>query len=158
MEANQIAGRWRIVSWHQVYDDGRRVYPFGQALDGFIEYGVGRMFCVFSKRERTRFTTGGQWDSTDAEKARAYGEYLTYAGGYTFDGTTVTHEIELCIFPNWQGTVQQRQVIFGDDDTLTLVARIESGTPEARTASLVWRRDCPPSDTAEPHISTGRSL
>ena len=135
-----IEGRWNIVSWRQEYDDGRCVHPFGETLDGFIEYGEGQMFCVISRRPRTRFTSGGQWDADDRDKAAAYDEYLTYAGGYEFDGETVSHHIRLCIFPNWQGTVQRRKVMRNGDDEMTLVARIEEGTSEARTAVLAWRR------------------
>jgi hypothetical protein len=140
MEQSNIIGRWEIISWRQEYDDGRRVYPMGEALDGFIEYGNGRMVCMISKRERSRFTTGGQWDSSDAEKAAAYNEYLSYAGSYEFDGTTVAHQVEQCIFPNWKGSTQRRKAVLGEDGILTLVARIEEGTSEARTALMAWRR------------------
>jgi hypothetical protein len=135
-----IEGRWNIVSWRQEYDDGRKVYPFGEQIEGFIEYGRGNMFCVLSKKPRRAFTTGGQWDAADSDKAAAYNEYLTYAGRYEFDGETVSHLIDLCIFPTWQGSVQRRKVTRTGPDEMTLVARIEDGTPEARTAVLAWRR------------------
>jgi len=141
MTKQDLKGRWKIVSWSQEYDDGRRVFPFGERLEGFIEYGEETMFCVISRSPRTRFSSGGQWDASDADKAKAYNEYLTYAGGYDFDGEFVTHQIELCIFPNWQGSSQRRKVICEGDDEITLVARIEEGTSEARTAILAWRRD-----------------
>lgn len=140
MAVQGIEGRWNIVSWRQEYDDGRVVHPFGEGIDGFIHYADGQMFCVLSKKPRTAFTSGGQWDASDADKAAAYNEYLTYAGGYIFDGETVTHHIELCIFPNWQGSAQRRKVVRNGRDEMTLVARIEEGTPEARTAILAWRR------------------
>lgn len=140
MNRDSLEGRWNIVSWRQEYDDGRVVHPFGEQIEGFIEYGQGRMFCVLSKKPRRMFTTGGQWDASEAEKAAAYDEYLTYAGGYEFDGETVTHNVELAICPNWQGKPQRRKVVRTGDDEITLVARIEEGTPEARTALLAWRR------------------
>ena len=110
MKNESIEGRWNMVSWRQEYDDGRKVFRFGEQIEGFIEYGRGRMFCVLSKKPRTVFSTGGQWDAADSDKAAAYDEYLTYAGRYEFDGETVTHHIELCIFPNWQGSAQRRKV------------------------------------------------
>lgn len=135
-----LQGRWNIVSWRQEYDDGRMSYPFGEQLTGFIEYGEKNMFCVVSRVPRSKFSSGGQWDAVDAEKARAYGEYLTYTGQYRFDGEFVTHQIELCIFPNWQGTSQRRRVRWDGDNRITLIARVEEGTPEARTATLTWQR------------------
>lgn len=137
---NDIKGRWHIRSWTQEYDDGRVVHPFGEQLDGFIEYGDGTMFCLLTKVPRTRFATGGQWSAADTDKARAYDEFLSYAGGYSIDGDTVTHHVELCIFPDWQGGRQRRRIVWGEDGGLTLVARIEEGTSEARTAKLSWRR------------------
>lgn len=141
MNDTSLEGRWRIVSWRQEYDDGRCVHPFGDKLEGFIDYRDGNMFCVISRQPRSRFTSGGQWDASDADKAHAYNEYLTYAGRYGFDGETVSHHIDLCIFPNWEGVTQRRKVIREGDGRVTLVARIEEGTPEARTAILAWRRD-----------------
>lgn len=138
--AHDIKGRWEIQSWTQEYDDGRVVHPFGNQLAGFIEYGDDTMFCLLTKVPRTPFSTGGQWDAADAEKACAYNEFLSYAGGYTLDGDYVTHHVELCIFPNWQGGKQRRQIAWGKDGELMLVARIEEGTSEARTARLTWRR------------------
>ena len=55
-------------------------------------------------------------------------------------GDHVTHHVELAIFPNWQGGTQRRRIVWGDNGELMLVARLEEGTPEARTARLTWRR------------------
>lgn len=137
---DDIKGRWYIQSWTQEYDDGRVVHPFGEKLEGFIEYGDGTMFCLVTRSPRTLFTSGGQWDASDADKAAAYNEYLSYAGAYSLEGDYVTHHVELAIFPNWQGGKQRRQIVWGDDGELMLVARLEEGTPEARTARLTWRR------------------
>ena len=141
MGKKMLEGRWNILSWRQEYDDGRRVFPFGEEIEGFIQYDHETMFCAISRTPRTAFTTGGQWDAADSDKAKAYNEYLTYAGSYDFDGEYVTHRIELCVFPNWQGTSQRRRVIRHNDNAISLVARIEEGTSEARTAILSWRRD-----------------
>lgn len=137
---HDIKGRWYVQSWAQEYDDGRVVHPFGEKLEGFIEYGDDTLVVLVTRAPRTLFTTGGQWDASDAEKAAAYNEYLSYAGTYSVDGDYVTHHVELAIFPNWQGGKQRRKIVWGDDGELMLVARLEEGTPEARTARLTWRR------------------
>jgi hypothetical protein len=141
MKKQELKGRWKIQSWRQEYDDGRCIHPFGESLDGFIEYGEETIFCLITKKPRKLFSTGGQWDAADVEKAAAYNEYLTYSGRYEFDGDTVIHNIDLCLFPNWQGTSQKRKVIKQGANEITLVARIEEGTKEARTAILAWRRE-----------------
>jgi hypothetical protein len=139
MNRDSIKGRWTILSWEQVYDDGRIVRPMGTELEGFIEYSDYGMFCVVAKKDRAKFTTGGQWNASDAEKAEAYNSYLTYAGDYEVNGDTITHKVRYSIFPNWVGGSQLRNAEF-DGEVLTLTARLEEGTSEARTARLSWKR------------------
>src|SRR5690606_8643786 len=139
MNRGTIKGRWSILAWEQLYDDGRVVSPMGTELEGFIEYSDFGMFCVVAKKDRPTFTTGGQWNAEDAEKAAAYNSYLTYAGDYEVNGNTITHKVQHSIFPNWVGGSQQRTAEL-DNDVLSLTARLEEGTSEARTARLKWKR------------------
>jgi Lipocalin-like domain len=138
---SELVGRWDIVSWVQAYDDGRLRYPLGEDLDGFIRYTAdGEMMCMIARRDRPAFTTGGQWDASDAERAAAYQSMLSYAGRYELADDVVIHDVELSLFPNWIGGQQRRRFVFRGDGTLALEARLEADTPQARTARLVWRR------------------
>lgn len=140
----QLVGRWDIVSWEQLYDDGRRELPLGEQLEGFIRYlADGDMICMISRADRKRFEKGGQWNAPDEEKARAYDAMLSYAGRYQVDGDLITHKVETSLFPNWIGGEQKRRLAVCADGTLALTARLEDGTPQARTARLVWRRHAP---------------
>lgn len=140
MNRETIKGRWSVLSWEQVYDDGRIVLPMGTEVEGFIEYSDYGMFCVVSKKDRKEFTTGGQWSAADAEKADAYSSYLTYAGGYDVEGNTITHHVNYSIFPNWVGGTQYRTAEL-DGDILTLTtARLEAGTTESRISKLTFKR------------------
>ncbi len=140
MNKADISGRWDIVSWQQAYDDGRVVYPMGQQLRGFIEYGPYGMFCIVSKADRPNFTSGGQWSASDAEKAGAYDSYLTYSGGYEVEGDVIVHQVQHSLFPNWVDGLQRRIAKF-ENGLLHLTARLEVGTSEARSAILTWRRN-----------------
>jgi hypothetical protein len=134
-------GQWQVLAWEQVYDDGRRELPMGEQLEGFIRYSPdGRMVCMISRADRARFELGGQWNAPDEEKARAYDSMLCYAGRYRVEGDTVTHLVDMSLFPNWKGGEQKRRFALRPDGTLELTARLEAGTPQARTARLVWRR------------------
>ncbi|MBV6274081.1 lipocalin-like domain-containing protein [Alcaligenaceae bacterium CGII-47] len=139
MNKSDISGRWEIVSWEQIYDDGRVVYPMGHHLRGFIEYGPYGMFCIIAKVDRQGFTTGGQWSASDSEKAAAYSSYLTYSGGYEVEGDVIVHQVEHSLFPNWEGSSQRRIAKF-QDGLLHLSARLEADTSEARHAILTWRK------------------
>lgn len=135
-----IAGHWSITAWVQEYDDGRRVHPVGEHPHGYVSYGPdGRMSTMVSAADRPRFTTGGQWTADDAEVVAAYRSFLGYAGRWRLDGDRVVHSVEISLFPDWVGTDMVRQVRLRGDE-LDLLARLEDGTPEARTARLSWRR------------------
>ncbi|WP_178129575.1 alpha/beta fold hydrolase [Pseudomonas sp. PB120] len=134
-------GRWEILSWEQAFDDGRRELPMGEHLHGFILYTEGgHMSCMIARAQRPNFETGGQWNASDAEKAGAYSSLLAYGGRYELNGDVITHFVDISLFPNWVGGAQKRRFDVNDDGTLTLSARLEEGTPQARSARLVWRR------------------
>lgn len=136
-----LIGRWEILSWEQAFDDGRVELPMGDNLHGFIQYTAdGGMACMIARADRPNFTSGGQWNASDAEKAAAYTSMLAYGGRFAVDGDVISHHVEISMFPNWKGGVQKRQLTVNADGTLTLSARLEEGTPQARTARLVWRR------------------
>jgi hypothetical protein len=111
----------------------------GNALRGFIDYGEQHVFVIVEKAQRPPFSSGGQWNANDAEKAAAYNGYMTYAGDYEVAGDTVTHRVHHSLFPDWEGGVQKRKASL-DGDLLTLSGRIEDGTPQARVVKLIWRR------------------
>jgi hypothetical protein len=139
--SRDLLGRWDIVSWEQAYDDGHTVLPMGDSLSGFIHYTpAGDMACLISRNDRPRFTSGGQWDATDSEQAQAYRSMLAYGGRFDFDGEHVVHHVEQSLYPGWVGGQQRRRVEFAADGSIVLTARLEEGTPHARTARLVWRR------------------
>lgn len=144
MDKTPLLGRWNIVSWQQRYDDGRITYPLGTALEGFIQYDAnGQMMCMMARADRSNFVTGGQWNASNDEKAGAYSSFMAYAGSYSVDGEWVTHHVDLTLFPNWKNGDQKRRVQLKRDptgDTLDIVARLEEGTPEARSAVLAWKR------------------
>ncbi|MET8947905.1 lipocalin-like domain-containing protein [Streptomyces sp. NPDC004542] len=140
--ADELEGSWALVAWEQRYEDGRVVTPMGSDPAGVITYTGGRMQCVMARRSRSPFVTGGQWDASQAERATAYDECMAYAGSYTVDGDEVSHHVDIALFPNWVGGVQRRRARL-DGDRLELVADLDQGTPQARSAHLVWRRLAP---------------
>ena len=140
-ESFDITGRWDIISWEQLFDDGRRELPMGENLEGFIRYCAdGDMVCMIGRADRPNFETGGQWNADDREKASAYNSMLAYAGRFTLEGDSVTHHVDISMFPNWKGGQQKRTFQLQEDGSLALTARLERDTPQARTAKLLWRR------------------
>jgi hypothetical protein len=144
MHKTLLLGRWNIISWQQRYDDGRIAHPLGTALEGFIQYDAsGAMMCMMGRANRPGFVTGGQWNAANEEKAGAYSSFMAYAGTYSIDGEYVTHHVDISLYPNWKNGDQKRRVRYHRDaagETLEIVARLEEGTPEARSAVLAWKR------------------
>lgn len=135
-----LLGRWNIVAWEQLYEDGRRQLPLGEHLDGFIRYVAdGDMICMIARADRKAFESGSQWNANADERAGAYSSMLAYAGTWAIDGSVVTHAVNISLFPGWKGGEQKRHVRM-EDDMLFIEAHLEQGTPEARTARLSWRR------------------
>ena len=135
-----LLGRWNIVAWEQLYDDGRRQLPLGEHLEGFIRYVEdGDMICMIARADQKPFETGGQWNASAEERAGGYRSMLAYAGKWSIDGSTVTHAVNISLFPGWKGGEQKRAVRL-EGDMLFIEAMLELGTPEARTARLTWRR------------------
>lgn len=140
LDAEALAGRWKIESWIQHYDDGRIVHPMGETLMGFVHYGKRFMSCSIARQARPSFETGGQWNAQSQEKARAYDSYLSYWGEYEVSGDVVIHHVRSSLFPNWEGGVQRRTARL-TGSRLDLSARLEEGSSQARTAVLVWERE-----------------
>ena len=135
-----VAGWWTLVSWKQKYDDGREMAPFGEDVAGRLCYSsTGDFSVIISRSDRPPFVTGGQWTAGDQEKARSYEGMLAYFGRYEFDGKQMRHHVEASLYPNWAVHTQIRNAVI-DKDKLTLSARLEEATSEARPAELIWRR------------------
>ena len=134
-----ILGRWALLSWVQAYDDGRMVHPMGEQLTGSVQYGQKHMSCLIGRLGRPAFKTGSQWNARPEDKLAAFDSFLGYSGTYELVGDEVIHHVVLSLYPNWQGGMQRRHGRLVDGQ-LHLTARLEEGTPEARTASLVWER------------------
>ncbi|WP_274610163.1 lipocalin-like domain-containing protein [Pseudomonas sp. TH10] len=95
---------------------------------------------MIARTERASFESGGQWNASDSEKATAYSSMLAYGGRYEVNDDVITHYVDISLFPNWVGGAQKRRFEVNANGTLTLSARLEEGTPQARSARLVWRR------------------
>lgn len=136
-----VQGLWKLRSMEQRYDDGRVVYPFGTDVQGYICYSPEGFMCgAIQRANRKPFVTGLQWTANAEEKAKAYDDYLSYCGPYDVIGNdTLVHTMEISLFPNWIGA-QQKRTFKITGDTLAITARIEDGTPQARTSYLEFKR------------------
>ena len=104
-------------------EDGTVVQPLGEAPIGILVYGAeGTMITTIAPAGRPELTsTDPLRGGPDDERRLAAETFVAYSGSHTFDGTDVTHTVEMSLYPNWVGTRQVRHVHLSDDgDTLEL--------------------------------------
>jgi hypothetical protein len=136
-----ILGAWRLVAFTRRSAMRHTEDVFGPDPQGLLCYTAdGGLSVVLSAADRiTRFADDGFLSGTMAEKAAAYESYCSYAGRYTIDGDTITHHLDLSLFPNWRGSIQPRRWRFEEDclvlTSQPIVADGQSWVYEAR-----WRR------------------
>ena len=135
-----LVGAWCLVAWRRVAADGSVAYPFGSDALGRLVYTAdGFMAATVARAERPPFAAGDIGGGTVEERAAAAEDYIAYCGRYEFDGGTVTHHIELSLFPNWTGTDQARTVrLEGDQLTLRTPPILFGGA--AMEHELDWER------------------
>jgi hypothetical protein len=102
--ANDFVGTWKLVDYSFLHEDGTVEKPWGDHVVGYLLYSAeGYMSGNLSPANRRH-----NIEQTDSQKTRRKRDYIAYAGPYTVKGNTVTHHVEVSLFPNWLGTAQLR--------------------------------------------------
>jgi hypothetical protein len=131
----RFAGNWRLVSFVNIDEKGTATAS--RFTGGRIMYdAAGQMAAQLTHADRATLAA----KATDAERAAAYGGFVSYYGGYVIDEATkkVTHLVEASTNPNWPGTDLVRYFEFADGgDTLKLSIRNDTGRT---TGTLTWAR------------------
>jgi hypothetical protein len=117
--------------------------PGFEAPEGQLVYTAdGYMSVVITATNRATFGGAGANNLAAAavdEKIQAWDSSLAYAGRYrASDDGTVTHEIDVSVFPNWDDTEQQRGFrVSGDELTLTTTVNVGGAV---LAYEMVWDR------------------
>jgi hypothetical protein len=141
LQANDLVGSWLLVEWRIDYPDGRpSSWPFGTDAVGLIVYGAdGWMTATMSRRARTALSAVSALKADESSKARAFQEYLTYAGRWSLEGNRIAHDVEMSMNPALIGTRQWREATF-EGARLVLAAAEPIGAGLLRQHRIVWRR------------------
>lgn len=142
--AQDLVGTWKLVEWTASVD-GEPVTPFGGETTGLITYTAdGRMWGTLMRVDRPLVDGDTLAAAPESERAAAAAGYLNYAGTYRLAGSTVVHEVEVSLFPNWIGTDQVREMQWAPNDRggrdLLLSAESTSSKGEIVVNHLIWRR------------------
>jgi hypothetical protein len=144
--ASAMVGAWRLVSFETHRSDGSVRHPLSPQATGLLVYtDTGWMCGQLMRPNRPGFPGAGMTQGTDAEVRAAATGYVAYAGPFDVDerARTVTHHVQLSLFPNLIGTDQVRVVTMtGDRLELTTPPELSHGV--SRFARLAWERIKPP--------------
>jgi hypothetical protein len=88
---------------------------------------------------RPRSRSPDPFGASPDEIVAAWMGFISYAGTYEIDDSRsrVLHHVEICSFPNWVGTSQERFYEF-DGDRLVLATPPISLGGESTVSTLVW--------------------
>lgn len=141
---DQLLGAWSLLSFTAVFDNGDPdAFPMGENPSGLIFYTPdGHMAALLTPGVRPPFASDVITDGSPDEYARAARTCVAYAGSFTFDAAaaTLTHHVEVSMFPNWVGGDQVRQVSL-DGDLLRVTSPGDDPDRSPRSVhQLTWRR------------------
>ena len=147
MTARELVGGWRYLTWEITYPDGRVTHPFGTDATGFILYTAdGFMSANIMAGGRAAFPSGNPRRASDAERARAFDGYFSYAGRWRLEGGKILHDVEVALNPAFVGVRQWRDPVLSRDaagtSTLSLSAA-ESSAEGGRVHRILWQRVAP---------------
>ena len=136
-----LAGSWKLISFHSKDSSGQTTYPFGKDAQGRLSYEPnGRLAVQVMNPNRPRFASDDPLVTSEAEVRAAFDGYTAYYGTYSVnpDEKTIVHHIQVALLPNWVGTDQRRDFEF-DGKYLTLKGPLTLGGVQG-VVSLVWER------------------
>ena len=140
MTEESFIGSWRLVSFELRGEGDQAIYPYGEDPKGYIIYAEdGHMSVAFMPAGRPDFSSDDLAKGTVEEKAAAAGSYSSYCGRYTISKDTVTHHVEVSLFPNWVRVDQERRYAF-DGDRLTLSTPPMQVGGQELVGHLIWER------------------
>lgn len=140
---DDLIGAWKFVGADEVFDDGGRRPQFGPGADGYLSYSPnGIVTAVLGSTTRPASVAPSPESASDAEIVAMARDFIAYGGPFTLDSETgtVTHHIDIALFPGWQGGTQVRTFTVQGD--LLHGKTAPATTPDGRRfhVELTWGR------------------
>ncbi|TWI03932.1 lipocalin-like protein [Luteimonas cucumeris] len=138
---NPLLGTWTLVSVDSIKADGSRVALYGSEPKGVLIFdGQGRYASQIMRAQRPRFASGKKSNGTAEEYKAATQGVNAHFGEYAVDTAAglVSFHIQHALFPNWEGTTQDRKFTLANDVLTYSVPVPTSG--DGASDEVVWRR------------------
>jgi len=139
--SDSLVGSWSALSWEIQSSDGTVIKPLGDEPKGVITYDERAWMSVqLMRADRPLSKTADPFGASPDEIIAAWMGFISYAGHYEHDpiARRVIHDVEICSFPNWVGSRQERFYEF-DADLLVLSTPPISLGGESTVSTLYWK-------------------
>jgi len=108
---DDLVGAWKFVSAEEVFEGGDRRPQFGPSADGYLSYSPnGIVTAVLGSTKRPASSAPSPESASDSDVVAMARDFIAYGGPFSVDSdtNTVTHHIDIALFPGWQGGEQIR--------------------------------------------------
>ena len=103
-----FVGAWSLVDYRLVRADGVVRKPWGDHVSGLLIYSPeGYMSANLMPAVHKKAAHAGV-PPPMVEKPRRSSRCIAYAGLFSVDGDTITHHVQVSLFPSWVGLPQVR--------------------------------------------------
>jgi Lipocalin-like domain len=135
---DKLIGCWSLLSFEFESADGNIQYPLGQDAEGSIFYSPDGYVAVnIMMKKRASFID----EALYAIRGLRFLDlpYLAYSGKYELDDlhSSVTHFVEIALYPEWIGVAQFRQIVWIGDH---LQLSADNSASNGGQARLVWKK------------------
>lgn len=128
-----LIGAWHLIDTWTEDADGNRTQHQGPDPRGIIMYTADGHMSAITRWSERPFPAEG---ASDADKARMFDTYLSYAGRWSLDGDTVIHHTEHALNENWVGMDRPRNIERRGEQ---LVFTGPAG--DGSHATIIWQRE-----------------
>lgn len=138
---DQVYGSWLLVSMTFPDEQGNEIELYGKNPLGILSYDKsGYMNAQMGYSNRQNFQHSSLGEGSYEEISAAYKTYMAYYGKFieTEPGTLV-HQVEGCLFPNWQGKDEIRYARVENDLLIISTPPVLFGNREI-IIKAVWKR------------------
>jgi hypothetical protein len=140
---DDLIGAWRLEGAVEVFNDGERRDEFGPNPEGYLCYSpAGVVSATLGDSARPPVSAADPQSGTGEDYETMARRFIAYAGPFSVDvgNGTVTHHVDVSLFPNWQGHDQVRRVTV-EGERLRIIAS-DRTSADGRTfhSELIWLR------------------
>ncbi len=137
MTMEKFVGTWKLVSYEARLEDGTVLYPMGKDAIGTLIYtDTGYMSGHLSRADIDK--SSFDQNNVETKVVIHISNHLSYTGKFQVDESKVTHHIEICVFPSWVGSDQERFYKF-TSDRLILSTGIYNLDGVRQSSHLIWK-------------------